>query len=147
MWQPLLLRAGDAFGRPRPGRSAGQRATAFPKGARVGAARRARPPHAGASSVGFRTVRTAGAAAIAQPVTIRHVAARLGGRVPVAAAEGRALEAPQYSAQIDKNLLLRLEASQAASPDGWSSRSRRAHAHSFFQYPAMMVPSMQGDLM
>jgi len=50
--------------------------------------------------------------------------------------------------ELDLLLLKALEDSQSLSPGGWTyaSRPARAEGHSFFQYPAMMVPAMQGEL-
>ena len=49
----------------------------------------------------------------------------------------------------DRALVARLDSLSAADKEYWSFRgkSRRGHAHGFFQYPAMMVPQMQGELM
>jgi hypothetical protein len=48
----------------------------------------------------------------------------------------------------DRKLCERLKALSEADGDFWAFRgkSRRGHAHAFFQYPAMMVPLMQGEL-
>lgn len=49
----------------------------------------------------------------------------------------------------DRALRTRLESLSAADKEFWAFRgnSRRGHAHAFFQYPAMMVPQMQRELM
>ena len=49
----------------------------------------------------------------------------------------------------DKELRSRLEAYGEANRDHWSYRGNatRRHAHAYFQYPAMMVPQMVGDLL
>lgn len=48
----------------------------------------------------------------------------------------------------DQALIARLESLSAADEEYWAFRgkARRGHAHAFFQYPAMMVPQMQGEL-
>jgi hypothetical protein len=48
----------------------------------------------------------------------------------------------------DRALIARLESLSATDKEHWSFRgtSCRGHAHAFFQYPAMMVPQMQGEL-
>jgi hypothetical protein len=48
----------------------------------------------------------------------------------------------------DQKLRERLKALSEADGDFWAFRgnSKRGHAHAFFQYPAMMVPQMQGEL-
>ena len=48
----------------------------------------------------------------------------------------------------DHALRTRLESLSAADKEFWAFRgnSRRGHAHAFFQYPAMMVPQMQREL-
>lgn len=48
----------------------------------------------------------------------------------------------------DHTLRTRLESLSAADKEFWAFRgnSRRGHAHAFFQYPAMMVPQMQREL-
>ena len=49
----------------------------------------------------------------------------------------------------DKQLRSRLEAYGLKNHDHWSFRGNatRHHAHAYFQYPAMMVPQMVGDLL
>jgi hypothetical protein len=49
---------------------------------------------------------------------------------------------------LDDQLRANLGAFSAANPDYWAylGRDHRAFTHSYFQYPAMMVPAMQGDL-
>ena len=49
----------------------------------------------------------------------------------------------------DKELRTELEAYGKKNQDHWSFRgnSTRRHAHAYFQYPAMMVPQMVGDLL
>ena len=48
----------------------------------------------------------------------------------------------------DERLRARLQAVAKTNPDFWSFRgnSTRRHAHGLFQYPAMMVPQMQSEL-
>ncbi len=48
----------------------------------------------------------------------------------------------------DQVLRSRLEGLSASDREYWAFRgnSRRGHAHALFQYPAMMVPQMQGEL-
>jgi hypothetical protein len=48
----------------------------------------------------------------------------------------------------DQQLRERLNALSRSDGDFWAFRgnSKRGHAHAFFQYPAMMVPQMQGEL-
>ncbi len=48
----------------------------------------------------------------------------------------------------DKMLKSRLESYLKKDKDYWSFRGKavREHAHAYFQYPAMMVPQMQGEL-
>src|SRR5262249_2571284 len=55
---------------------------------------------------------------------------------------------PKTQGHSDQALLASLESLSAADKDYWAFRgnSRRGHAHAFFQYPAMMVPQMQGEL-
>jgi hypothetical protein len=52
-------------------------------------------------------------------------------------------------AALDAQLRANLGAFSAANPNYWSylGRDKRAFTHSYFQYPAMMVPAMQGDLL
>lgn len=49
----------------------------------------------------------------------------------------------------DKIFLAELETYQSKDKDYWSFRGNAArdHAHAYFQYPAMMVPQMQGELL
>ena len=56
--------------------------------------------------------------------------------------------APESRERSDRALLTRLESLSAVDKDYWAfrSKSRRGHAHALFQYPAMMVPQMQGEL-
>ncbi|HBG28357.1 MAG: hypothetical protein A2Y10_08745 [Planctomycetes bacterium GWF2_41_51] len=53
------------------------------------------------------------------------------------------------SDKYDKILQTRLESYIKDDKDYWSFRGKaaREHAHAYFQYPAMMVPQMQGQLM
>ncbi len=55
---------------------------------------------------------------------------------------------PKSRERSDRALITRLESLSAADKEYWAFRgkSRRGHAHAFFQYPAMMVPQMQGEL-
>lgn len=48
----------------------------------------------------------------------------------------------------DGNLLARIEAYSLEDETYWSfrGRSKRHHCHGLFQYPAMMIPEMQGEL-
>lgn len=48
----------------------------------------------------------------------------------------------------DQKLRMRLKALSEVDGDFWAFRgnSKRGHAHAFFQYPAMMVPQMQREL-
>lgn len=52
------------------------------------------------------------------------------------------------AAQQDEVLRQRLAALSQNDPDYWTFRhgAKREHAHSYFQYPAMMVPGMQREL-
>ncbi len=54
----------------------------------------------------------------------------------------------QLRDEIDRALRARLDSLSAADKEYWAFRgnSRRGNAHAFFQYPAMMVPQMQGEL-
>ena len=54
----------------------------------------------------------------------------------------------QARSDADKALRTLLESLSAADKEFWAFRgnSRRGHAHAFFQYPAMMVPQMQREL-
>src|SRR5258708_40165961 len=49
---------------------------------------------------------------------------------------------------LDQSLRTRLESLSTTDGEYWAFRgnSKRGHAHAFFQYPAMMVPQMQGEL-
>lgn len=59
--------------------------------------------------------------------------------------QGELLSLPQ----IDQALRLYLQPEQTEDGRDWSyrGRARRAFLHTFFGYPAMMVPEMQGDLL
>jgi hypothetical protein len=54
----------------------------------------------------------------------------------------------QHRQNPDQELCDRLKALSEADGDFWAFRgnSKRRHAHAFFQYPAMMVPQMQREL-
>lgn len=54
----------------------------------------------------------------------------------------------ENAAESDQTIRDRLRALTVADGDYWAFRggSRRGYAHAFFQYPAMMVPQMQGAL-
>lgn len=54
----------------------------------------------------------------------------------------------QSRVDTDRVLRTRLESLSAADEEFWAFRgnSRRGHAHAYFQYPAMMVPQMQREL-
>lgn len=55
---------------------------------------------------------------------------------------------PQCQAARDQRLIRYLASYSEHDADYWSYRGKatREHAHAYFQYPAMMVPQMQGDL-
>lgn len=55
---------------------------------------------------------------------------------------------PTSRERRDRAIISRLESLSAADREYWAfrGRSRRGHAHAFFQYPAMMVPQMQAEL-
>src|SRR5207245_6371932 len=56
---------------------------------------------------------------------------------------------PQHWSDLDAQLRSNLGAFSVASPNYWAymGRDLRAFTHAYFQYPAMMVPAMQGDLL
>ena len=60
-----------------------------------------------------------------------------------------ASSAPQHWSDLDAQLRSNLGAFSVASPNYWAymGRDLRAFTHAYFQYPAMMVPAMQGDLL
>ncbi|WP_336948214.1 site-specific DNA-methyltransferase [Serratia nevei] len=50
--------------------------------------------------------------------------------------------------ELDKDILERIESYSLKDDTYWSfrGRSKRHHCHGLFQYPAMMIPEMQGEL-
>jgi adenine-specific DNA methylase len=55
---------------------------------------------------------------------------------------------PSNSQDSDRTLKADLESLSQEDLEYWSFRGKaaRQHAHAYFQYPAMMVPRMQGEL-
>ncbi len=58
------------------------------------------------------------------------------------------LELSRNSFESDLEILTKLDSMKLKDDQYWSfrGRSKRSHCHAIIQYPAMMVPEMQGEL-